>query len=70
MLGRVNATMNVLLDGVAPVGAVVGALIAEAAGIRVAVWVAVLGGIAGALLMLVPSPLLRTRDLPEPGASA
>jgi MFS family permease len=70
MLGRVNATMNVLLEGVAPVGAVLGALIAEAAGIRVAVWVAVLGGLAGAFLMVLPSPLLRTRDLPEPVASA
>lgn len=66
MLGRVNATMNVLLDGVAPIGAVLGAVIAEAAGIRVAVWVAVLGGIAGAFLMLVPSPLLRTRAIPDP----
>lgn len=66
MLGRVNATMNVLLEGVAPIGAVLGAVIAEAAGIRVAVWVAVLGGIAGAFLMLVPSPLLRTRAIPDP----
>ena len=69
MLGRVNATMNVLTDGVAPVGAVLGALIAEAAGIRVAVWVAVLGGLAGALLVLLPSPLLRTRGLPQPNVS-
>lgn len=65
MLGRVNATMNVLLDGLAPVGAVLGALIAEAAGIRVAVWVAVLGVLAGSLVLLLPSPLLRIRDLPE-----
>ena len=63
MLGRVNATMHVLNRGIAPAGAMVGALIAEAAGIRVAVWVGVLGVIAGALLMFLPSPLLRTREV-------
>lgn len=70
MLGRINATMNVLTRGVAPAGAVIGAVIAEAAGIRVAVWVAVLGVLAGALLMLLPSPLLRTRDLPAAAAES
>ena len=63
MLGRVNATMHVLNRGIAPAGAMIGALIAEAAGIRVAVWVGVLGVVVGALLMLLPSPLLRTREV-------
>lgn len=67
ILGRVNATMNVLTRGVGPAGAVLGAIIAEAAGIRVAVWVAVLGVLTGSLLMLLPSPLLRTRE-PPPAA--
>ncbi len=63
MLGRVNATMHVVSRGIAPAGALVGAVIAEAAGIRVAVWIAVLGGLAGSLILLLPSPLLRTREV-------
>lgn len=63
MLGRVNATWHVVNRGIAPAGALVGAAIAEAAGIRIAVWIAVLGVLAGSLVLLLPSPLLRTRKV-------
>ena len=61
MLGRVNATMHVLDRGIAPLGAIVGAVIAEATSIRFGITVAVLGLIVGALLLLLPSPL-RARE--------
>ena len=47
LLGRVNGTMTVVLDGIAPIGAIAGALIAEAYGIRLALWVAVTGSFLG-----------------------
>lgn len=62
MLGRVNATMHVLDRGIAPLGAIVGALLAEATSIRFGITVAVFGLIFGALLLLLPSPL-RDREL-------
>lgn len=64
MLGRVNATMHVLDDGIAPLGAIVGAVLAEATSVRFGITVAVLGLIFGALLLLlIPSPL-RAREGP------
>ena len=60
LLGRVNGTTHVLLEGIAPIGAIAGALVAEAFGIRVAVTVAVLGSFAG-LLFLVRSPIRMMR---------
>jgi MFS family permease len=47
LLGRVNGTMTVVLDGIAPIGAIAGALIAEAYGIRPALWIAVTGSFLG-----------------------
>ncbi|HEY8655892.1 MAG TPA: MFS transporter [Candidatus Limnocylindria bacterium] len=61
LLGRVNGTTHVLLEGVAPVGAIVGALVAESFGIRTAVGVAVVGSFAG-LLFLVRSPIRTLRS--------
>ena len=63
MLGRVNATMHVLAFGVGPIGALIGAAIAELYGIRAAVWVATVGILAGTLVLFLPSPLLRTREV-------
>jgi len=62
LLGRVNGTMHMLIEGVAPVGALVGAALAEAFGIRVAVWVAVLG-VMGSIAFLVFSPLRTLRGV-------
>jgi MFS family permease len=60
LLGRVNATLHVLRDGVGPIGALVGAGLAEAFGIRTAIWISVAGSTAG-LAFLVFSPLRTLR---------
>jgi len=60
LLGRVNGTSHVLLEGIAPIGAIAGALIAESFGIRTAVGVAVVGSFAG-LVFLVWSPVRTIR---------
>ena len=62
LLGRVNGTIHVLLQGVAPVGAIAGALVAESFGIRAAVGLAVVGSFAG-LLFLVWSPIRTLRSI-------
>lgn len=61
LLGRVNGTMTVLLEGVAPIGAIAGALVAEAYGLRPAFWIAVTGSLLGTGF-LVLSPLRRLRQ--------
>ena len=66
LLGRVNGTMTVLLDGVAPVGAILGALVAEAFGLRPAFWIAVTGMFLGTGF-LVASPV-RTLHAVHPWA--
>lgn len=63
MLGRVNATLHVLAFGVGPIGALIGAAIAELYGIRAAVWIATIGIFAGTLVLFLPSPLLRMREV-------
>ena len=65
VLGRVNGTIHVLVEGVGPVGAIAGALIAEAFGIRTALWVSVAGSLAG-LTFLVFSPLRTLRAVATP----
>lgn len=52
-----------MLDrGIAPLGAIIGAFLAEATSIRFGITVAVFGLIFGALLLLLPSPL-RDREV-------
>ncbi|GAC1700192.1 MAG: MFS transporter [Candidatus Limnocylindrales bacterium] len=63
LLGRVNGTTHVLLEGIAPIGAIAGALVAESLGIRTAVAVAVIGSFAG-LVFLVWSPVRTLREAP------
>lgn len=58
LLGRVNATLDVLDHGVAPLGALVGAAIAEAFGVRTAMAVGWIG-MAGGVVFLLLSPLPR-----------
>ncbi len=64
VLGRVNATLDVLSHGAAPFGALVAAAIAEAYGVRAAIWVAWLGMFAS-VLFVVFSPLPRLRSVAD-----
>jgi MFS family permease len=60
---RVNGAFSAINYGTRPVGALLGGFLGTAIGLRPALWVAVIGGVVGAVL-LVPSPLPRFR-LPE-----
>jgi MFS family permease len=60
VLGRVNGTIHVLLEGVGPIGALLGAALAEVFGIRAAIWISVVGSSA-ALAFLVFSPVRTLR---------
>jgi MFS family permease len=60
---RVGGAFAAINYGTRPLGALLGGLLGAAAGLRPALWVAVIGGVVGAAL-LVPSPLPRFR-LPE-----
>ena len=66
ILGRVNATVHVLVDGVAPLGALVGAALAVAFGNRETLLVAAIGVLlARAWLIFSPLPSLRTVSDPQ-----
>ncbi len=62
VLGRVNATLEVLSHGIGPFGALVAAVVADQIGLRGAIAVGWLGG-ALAVLFLVFSPLRRLTTL-------
>jgi MFS family permease len=68
LLGRVNAGMHVLGQGVGTLGILVGGLLGETIGLRPTVAIAALGGLAGALWLLA-SPLRRLRRLDAPAES-
>jgi MFS family permease len=65
MLGRVNASMNVLGEGIGTLGMLVGGVLAEIIGLRPTVAVAALGSLLGCVWLLW-SPLRRVRELPAP----
>ena len=67
LLGRVNGTMTVLLEGIAPIGAILGAVIAEAYGVRLAVWIAATGIFLGTGFLLFSR--VRTLRAVEPAAA-
>jgi MFS family permease len=62
VLGRVNATLDVVSHGAAPFGALVAAVVAESYGVRAAIGIAWLGMLAS-VLFIVFSPLPRLRSL-------
>ncbi|MDQ3702476.1 MAG: hypothetical protein M3442_16375, partial [Chloroflexota bacterium] len=64
LLGRVNATMQLLGAGLAPLGALAGGALAELIGVQATLTVAVAGIMASAL-WLVFSPLPALRTLPS-----
>jgi MFS family permease len=65
---RVNGAFQAINYGTRPVGALLGGILGSVLGLHTALWVAVVGGVAGAALLL-PSPLPRFR-LPEGGPAA
>jgi MFS family permease len=60
---RVSGAFTAINYGTRPLGALLGGLLGTALGLHAALWIAVIGGVAGAA-MLVPSPLPRFR-MPE-----
>lgn len=65
LLGRLNATMMVVVVGAIPVGSLLGGVLAELAGLRATLWTAAAMVVLSALWLL---PLAGLRDLPEPSA--
>jgi MFS family permease len=61
---RVSGAYMVVNYGVRPIGALVGGALGTWIGLRPTLWIASVGAIAG-VLWLLPSPLLRLRELPE-----
>jgi MFS family permease len=62
---RVAGAYMVVNYGVRPLGALLGGALGTWIGLRPTLWIASVGAIAGALWLL-PSPLMRLRELPEP----
>ena len=62
--GRVSGAYQVVNYGVRPVGALLGGVLGAWVGLRPTLWIATIGAVLG-VLWLLPSPLLRMRDLPE-----
>jgi hypothetical protein len=63
-LGRANATMGFLAEGIAPVGAMLGGVLATVGDVRLALWFAVLG-ILGTALWMLGSPIRQLETYPE-----
>jgi MFS family permease len=61
---RVSGAYMVVNYGVRPLGALVGGLLGASIGVRPTLWIATVGAIAG-VLWLLPSPIMRLRELPE-----
>lgn len=66
MRARVSGAFQAINYGARPPGALLGGLLGTVLGVRPALWIAVGGGVVGALLLL-PSPLPRFR-MPAPAA--
>jgi MFS family permease len=61
---RVSGAYQVVNYGVRPIGALAGGLLGAWIGLRTTLWIGALGAIAG-VLWLLPSPVMRLRELPE-----
>jgi len=64
---RVSGAYTVVNYGVRPVGSVLGGLAASFFGVRPTLFVVTIAAMAG-VLFLLPSPIPRMRELPEPAA--
>ncbi|MEU8541629.1 MFS transporter [Streptomyces sp. NPDC048717] len=63
--GRVMGAYRTLNHGFRPLGALAGGLLGSAIGLRPTLWIATAGTVL-AVLWVLPSPLARMRELPEP----
>jgi MFS family permease len=63
--GRMNASVRFLVWGTLPIGGFLGGALGSTIGIRPTLWVAAVGQ-ATAFLWLLPSPIPKMRDMPEP----
>lgn len=66
---RVSGAYMVVNYGVRPLGALVGGALGSWIGLRETLWIATVGALAG-FLWLLPSPVLRLKELPENGEGA
>jgi MFS family permease len=66
---RVSGAYMVVNYGVRPLGALVGGALGTWIGLRETLWIATAGALLG-VLWLLPSPILRLRELPENGEGA
>lgn len=62
---RVSGAYLVVNYGVRPLGSLTGGVLGSTLGLRPTLWIATVGAIAG-FLWLLPSPVPRLRELPEP----
>lgn len=62
---RVSGAFRLVNYGIRPVGSLVGGFLGSAVGLRGTLWIASVAAVAG-FLWLLPSPLPRLRNLPEP----
>ena len=63
MLGRMNATMRLIVWGTIPIGAALGGVLGSTVGLQSALWVAAAGAI-GAFLPVFFSPVRTLREIP------
>jgi len=63
---RVSGAFMVVNYGVRPVGSLAGGALGAWLGLRPALWIATVGAVAG-VLWLLPSPVMKLRELPQPG---
>ncbi len=66
---RVSGAYMLVNYGVRPLGALTGGALGSWIGLRPTLWIASVGAIAG-VLWLLPSPVMRLRELPEPEEAA
>jgi MFS family permease len=62
---RVSGAYSFVNYGVRPLGSLVGGVLGSTIGLQPTLWIGAIGALAG-VLWLLPSPIPRLRDLPEP----
>jgi MFS family permease len=62
---RVSGAYMVVNNGIRPVGSLIGGFLGTAIGLQTTLWIGVVGATTG-FLFLLPSPIPRMRELPEP----